>query len=221
MKKTERYQAFLTHFLAENPTPRTELLYNNPFELLIAVVLSAQCTDKRINKISPALFARFPTAEILAQAPFEELFFYIKSISYPKSKTKYLMQIAHMLIHDFQREIPQKVSELQKLPGVGRKTAHVVAATLYDQPTLGVDTHVFRVAKRLGLVSPKAKTPLAVEKEIVDSIPKKYLSKVNHWLVLHGRYICKARKPLCSTCPLSHFCHFFIEKTLLEEKKND
>lgn len=211
MTKQDRYQALLDYFLAHQPEPTTELVYRNPFELLVAVVLSAQCTDKRINKVTPDLFARFPTPELLSEASFEEVQYLIRTVSYPNNKAKYLLKLAHILTHDYQGKIPQDVSSLQKLPGVGRKTAHVVAATLYNQPTLGVDTHVFRVAKRIGLASAQAKTPLAVEKELITYLPKKHVGKVNHWLVLHGRYICKAKKPLCHTCPLVSHCDYFSQ----------
>jgi endonuclease-3 len=211
MTKKDRYQAFLAYFLAHQPEPTTELIYRNAFELLVAVVLSAQCTDKRINQVTPALFARFPTPQLLAEASFEELQHFIRTVTYPNNKAKHLLKLAHILTRDYQGEVPQDVSSLQTLPGVGRKTAHVVAATLYNQATLGVDTHVFRVAKRIGLASAKAKTPLTVEKELVKHIPKKHVGKVNHWLVFHGRYICKAKKPLCHTCPLTAHFHYFSQ----------
>lgn len=215
MTKKERYQAFLTYFLAHQPAPTTELVYRNAFELLVAVVLSAQCTDKRINQVTPALFARFPTPQLLAEASLEEVQYLIRSVSYPNNKAKHLLKLARMLIKDYQAEVPQDVISLQKLPGVGRKTAHVVAATLYNQPTLGVDTHVFRVARRIGLAHPHAKTPLAVEKELMRYLPKKHVGKVNHWLVLHGRYICKAKKPQCHTCPLRPYCAYFEQHPTL------
>lgn len=209
MTKKERYQAFLDYFLTHQPNPTTELIYANAFELLVAVVLSAQCTDKRINQVTPPLFARFPTPEMLAQATQEEVYHLIRTVSYPNNKAKHLIGLSKEITQRHQGKVPQDVETLQTLPGVGRKSAHVVAATLYDKPTLGVDTHVFRVAKRLGLAGQSAKTPLAVEKELLEHLPKKYISKVNHWLVLHGRYLCKARKPLCEKCPLTHACTYF------------
>ncbi|MEL6606869.1 MAG: endonuclease III [Bacteroidota bacterium] len=211
MTKRQRYQAFINYFTEHQPDPDTELLYDNPFQLLVAVILSAQCTDKRVNMTVPALFAAFPTPIHLAHSSFEEVFPYIKSISYPNNKTKHLLKTAKMLIKDFDGEVPEQVDDLQKLPGVGRKTANVVASVLYDQPRMAVDTHVFRVSKRLGLVDEKAKTPLAVEQQLVKHIPEEYISKAHHWLILHGRYICLARKPKCETCPLTSFCHYFAE----------
>ncbi|MEM7362195.1 MAG: endonuclease III [Bacteroidota bacterium] len=209
MTKKERYEAFIDYFMAHQPNPTTELIYANAFELLVAVVLSAQCTDKRINKVTPLLFTRFPTPAMLAEATQEEVYHLIRTVSYPNNKAKHLIQLSKKITQHHQGKIPQDVQTLQTLPGVGRKTAHVIAATLYDKPTLGVDTHVFRVAKRLGLARPDAKTPLAVEKQLLQHLQKKYISKVNHWLVLHGRYICKARKPLCEKCPLTNACAYF------------
>lgn len=211
MTKKERYEAFINYFIQHQPDPTTELLYDNPFQLLVAVILSAQCTDKRVNMATPALFATFPTPQHLAHSSFEEVFPYIKSISYPNNKTKHLLKMAQMLMADFESEVPEEVEDLQKLPGVGRKTAHVVASVLHDQPKMAVDTHVFRVSKRLGLVDESAKTPLAVEQQLVAHLPDEYISKAHHWLILHGRYICLARKPKCASCPLTSFCHYFAE----------
>lgn len=211
MTKEERYQDFIDYFTEHQPDPTTELLYDDPFQLLVAVILSAQCTDKRVNMTTPALFAAFPTPMHLAHSSFEEVFPYIKSISYPNNKTKHLLKTAKMLVEDFDGEVPEQVEDLQKLQGVGRKTANVVASVLHDQPRMAVDTHVFRVSKRLGLVDEKAKTPLAVEQQLVKHIPEEYISKAHHWLILHGRYVCIARKPKCETCPLTSFCHYFTE----------
>ena len=213
MTKRQRYQAFINYFTEHQPDPTTELLYDDPFQLLVAVILSAQCTDKRVNMTTPALFAIFPTPMHLAHSSFEEVFPYIKSISYPNNKTKHLLRTAKMLVEDFDGEVPEQVEDLQKLPGVGRKTANVVASVLHDQPRMAVDTHVFRVSKRLGLVDKKAKTPLAVEQQLVEHIPEEYISKAHHWLILHGRYICLARKPKCETCPLTSFCHYFAKSS--------
>lgn len=214
MKRRERYKAFLTHFSQHQPEPETELLYDNPFQLLIAVMLSAQCTDKRVNKVTPMLFKAFPTPQHLASSNFEEVFPYIQSVSYPNNKTKYLITMAKMLLKDFEGKIPKQVADLQKLPGVGRKTAHVLASVLYNHPTMAVDTHVFRVAKRLGLVNQNANTPLAVEQQLIKYLPKKYIPKAHHWLILHGRYVCLARKPKCEVCVLTSFCRYFEKEAV-------
>lgn len=209
MTTQQRYQAFIDHFTRNQPKATTELVYENPFQLLIAVVLSAQCTDKRVNMTTPALFKAFPTPKHMAQSSFEKLFPFIKSISYPNNKTKHLLKAAQMIEADFAGAVPKQVTDLQKLPGVGRKTAHVIASVLYGQPTMAVDTHVFRVSKRLGLVDAKATTPLAVEKQLVQYLPNSYISKAQHWLILHGRYVCLARKPKCNKCALTAFCQYF------------
>ena len=211
MTKKERYQAFIEHFTQFQPEATTELVYENPFQLLVAVILSAQCTDKRVNMATPALFETFPSPRHMAHSSFEEILPYIKSISYPNNKTKHLLNMAKMVIEDFSGEIPEQVEDLQKLPGVGRKTAHVIASVLHNQPTLAVDTHVFRVSKRLGLVNASATTPLAVEKQLTKHLPEAYMAKAHHWLILHGRYVCLARKPKCSTCALTAFCRYFAQ----------
>ncbi len=212
MNKKQRYQAFISYFTQHQPEATTELIYDNPFQLLVAVMLSAQCTDKRVNMTTPALFKTFPTPKCLAKSNFETIFSYIKHISYPNNKTKHLLGMAKMIEKDFAGAIPDRVEELQRLPGVGRKTAHVIASVLYNQPKMAVDTHVFRVSKRLGLADKKAQTPLAVEKQLVQHLPEKYITQAHHWLVLHGRYVCLARKPRCTICPLSSFCHYFARK---------
>jgi endonuclease-3 len=209
MRKKERYAAFLRYFTEHHPQAETELHYEDPYQLLVAVILSAQCTDKRVNLVTPALFETFPTPQHLAASHFDELFPYIKSISYPNNKTRHLLGMAKMLVEDFNAEVPADVKELQKLPGVGRKTANVIASVVYNQPTMAVDTHVFRVSKRLGLVTQNAKTPLEVEKQLVAHIPKDLVHVAHHWLILHGRYICLARKPKCGECPLTHFCRYY------------
>lgn len=209
MTTKERFKAFIAHFSESFPEPRTELRYSSPFELLVSVVLSAQCTDARINKITPALFRDFPTPERMASSNFEELFPYIKSVSYPNNKTKHLLALSKKLVEDYNSEVPGEYSELIKLQGVGRKTANVIISVLYHQPAIAVDTHVFRVSKRLGLAAQTAKTPLEVEKQLVRHIPKKYLSQAHHWLILHGRYVCIARKPKCHQCKITHFCHYY------------
>ncbi|MCH8318484.1 MAG: endonuclease III [Bacteroidetes bacterium] len=216
MTKKERFKRFLHYFTANFPQPVTELHYSNPYELLVAVVLSAQCTDKRINMTTPALFKNFPTPKHFASATFDELFPYIKSISYPNNKTKHLIKMAKMLVESYNSKIPASVEELQKLPGVGRKTAHVIASVLYNQPAMAVDTHVFRVSKRLGLAAQNAKTPLEVEKQLVKYIPEKHIPKASHWLILHGRYVCKARKPKCETCEISGFCRYYEKKLAVD-----
>lgn len=212
MTKKQRYRAVIDYFIQHQPEAATELVYQNPFQLLVAVILSAQCTDKRVNMVTPALFKTFPTPKHLAKSNFEAVFPYIKHISYPNSKTKYLLGMAKMIEEDFAGAIPDQVEKLQRLPGVGRKTAHVMASVLHNQPKMAVDTHVFRVSKRLGLVSESAQTPLAVEQQLLQYLPKRYITQAHHWLVLHGRYVCLARKPRCTSCSLSSFCHYFAHK---------
>ncbi len=209
MLKKERYAEFINHFSENMPIAETELVYQNPFQLMVAVVLSAQCTDKRINMVTPAIFRDYPTPEFLAASSFDELFPYIKSVSYPNNKTKHLLGLAKMLMEKFGGEVPSTVEELIKLPGVGRKTANVITSVVWNQPNMAVDTHVFRVSKRLGLVLMNAKTPLEVEKQLVKHIPTKHIHKAHHWLILHGRYVCVARKPKCEICTITHFCKYF------------
>ena len=211
MLKKERYQAFVAYFSAHNPDAQTELNYRNPYELLVAVILSAQCTDKRINQVTPALFERFPEPESLAESSSDEVFTYIRSVSYPNNKSKHLVGMAKKLVADFGGVVPQSVEDLQKLPGVGRKTANVIASVVYNAPAIAVDTHVFRVANRIGLTD-RAKTPLAVEKQLVKYLPKDTLAIAHHWLILHGRYICVARNPKCDQCPISGICKYFEKK---------
>jgi len=209
MRKKERYKLLIDYFTNNFPEPETELAYTNPYELILAVVLSAQCTDKRVNMVTPALFEAYPTPEALAAAAPEEIFEYIRSISYPNNKAKHLAGLGRMLVEQFNSEVPRTVEELVKLPGVGRKTANVIVSVIWNQPAMAVDTHVFRVSKRLGLVDKKAKTPLEVERELVSNLPEELIAKAHHWLILHGRYICIARRPKCEECPLTHFCAFF------------
>ncbi len=208
MLKKERYQAFVAYFSTHNPDAQTELNYGNPYELLVAVILSAQCTDKRINQVTPALFDRFPDAESLAASTPDEVYTYIRSVSYPNNKAKHLVGMAQKLVNDFGSIVPQTVEDLQKLPGVGRKTANVIASVVYNAPAIAVDTHVFRVANRIGLTS-NAKTPLAVEKQLVKYLPKDTLAIAHHWLILHGRYICVARRPKCEECPITWMCKYY------------
>jgi endonuclease-3 len=208
MLKAERYRHFVDYFSKNQPNPVTELHYNNPFQLLVAVILSAQCTDKRINQVTPALFERFPTAQDLAASTSDEVFSYIRSVSYPNNKAKHLVGMGKMLIDIFNGEVPAGIENLQKLPGVGRKTANVIASVIFEEPAMAVDTHVFRVANRIGLTN-NARTPLAVEKQLVQNIPKEYIGVAHHWLILHGRYICLARSPKCDVCPLTWFCRYY------------
>ena len=208
MLKAERYRHFVDYFSKNQPNPVTELHYNNPFQLLVAVILSAQCTDKRINQVTPALFERFPTPQDLAAATSDEVFAYIRSVSYPNNKAKHLVGMGKMLVEVFNGEIPSGIENLQKLPGVGRKTANVIASVIFEEPAMAVDTHVFRVANRIGLTN-NARTPLAVEKQLVQNIPKEYIGVAHHWLILHGRYICLARSPKCDICPLTWFCRYY------------
>lgn len=216
MLRKERYKYFLDYFTQNFPEPETELLYSNPYELLVAVVLSAQCTDKRVNIVTPKLFERFPDPESLAASNAEEVFTYIRSISYPNNKAKHLVGLARMLVEQFNSEVPSTVEELQKMPGVGRKTANVIASVIFSMPAMAVDTHVFRVSRRLGLVPQTAKTPLAVERELVKHIPKHLIHKAHHWLILHGRYVCTARNPQCFQCPLSPFCRYFEKNVKID-----
>lgn len=209
MQKKERFQAFISHFSTRFPTAETELHYLNPFELLVAVVLSAQCTDKRINQITPPLFKRFPDAKALSESSVEEIFSYIRSVSYPNNKAKHLLGLGQRLVDSFEGQVPETMEDLQSLPGVGRKTANVIASVIYNQPTMAVDTHVFRVSRRLGLVPKTANTPLKVELSIIKHLPDDIIPVAHHWLILHGRYVCLARTPKCHVCEISHFCAHF------------
>ena len=209
MRRPEKFRFFLDYFLTNYPEPRTELEYRNPYELLVAVVLSAQCTDKRVNLTLPALIAQFPTPAHLGAATPEEIYPFIRSISYPNNKAKHLAGLGKLLTEEFGGEVPSQIDELQRLPGVGRKTANVVASVIYNQPAMAVDTHVFRVSRRVGLVPNTATTPLAVEKALVRYIPEELISRAHHWLILHGRYICVARQPKCWVCPLTDICSYF------------
>ncbi len=221
LTRKERYSHFLAHFSQNFPDPKTELEYRNPYELLVAVILSAQCTDKRVNLVTPPLFEKFPTPELLALSHFDELFPYIKSVSYPNNKTKHLLAMAKMLVEDFNSVVPDNVSDLQKLQGVGRKTANVIVSVIYNQPAMAVDTHVFRVSKRLGLVNQNLKTPLEVEKALIKHIPEEVIPKAHHWLILHGRYVCLARKPKCEICELQSFCRYYEKNFLLNKSSNN
>jgi len=206
MTKKERYELVLAYFQEQVPIAETELLYENPFQLLVAVILSAQCTDKRVNLTTPAIFKQFPTPQKMAKASFEQMFALIKSISYPNNKAKHLIGMSQLLIDNFNAEVPLTVEQLITLPGVGRKTANVITSVVDKQPNMAVDTHVFRVSRRLGLVPMTATTPLAVEKALIKHIPSALVHTAHHWLILHGRYICLARNPKCDSCGLLAFC---------------
>ena len=205
MELKERYDRVLAWFREEMPVADTELRYNDPFQLLVAVILSAQCTDKRVNMVTPALFERFPTAEAMAGATIEEIFELIRSISYPNNKSKHLSAMAKKLMNEFNGEVPSDFELLQTLPGVGRKTANVMEAVAFGRPAMPVDTHVFRVADRIGLVT-GARTPLETEKQLVANIPAEWLSRAHHWLILHGRYVCTARSPKCGESGIKNWC---------------
>ncbi|MDR1809383.1 MAG: endonuclease III [Prevotella sp.] len=209
MTKKERYNNVIGWFEKNMIIAETELHYDSPFHLLIAVILSAQCTDKRVNMITPALFDAFPSPEVMAASSPDEVYQYIKSISYPNNKAKNLVGMARKLVSDFDGQVPSELELLEQIPGVGRKTANVMLAVAFDKPAMPVDTHVFRVANRIGLTV-DSKTPLETEKELVKHIPAKLLSKAHHWLILHGRYVCAARKPKCAACGLKAWCNYFL-----------
>ena len=212
MTRKERFRFVIDYFQQHSPNAETELLYDNPYQLLVAVILSAQCTDKRVNMTTPAIFEKYPNPEALSQAEYEDLFNLIKSISYPGNKTRHLLGMSKMLVNKFQGQVPLTVSELMELPGVGRKTANVITSVVDQQPNMAVDTHVFRVSARIGLTR-RAKTPLETEKQLVKYIPTEYIHKAHHWLILHGRYICVARTPKCGVCGLRPACNYY-QKTL-------
>jgi endonuclease-3 len=205
MRQKERFEKVIAYFKEAMPVAETELHYKNPYQLLVAVILSAQCTDKRVNTITPAFFERFPTAFVLSESSVDEVFEYVKTCSYPNNKSKSLVGMARKLVNDFNEIVPDDVDLLQQLPGVGRKTANVIASVVYEKPALAVDTHVFRVAARLGLTV-NSKTPLETERQLVKHIPEELLPIAHHWLILHGRYVCVARKPKCEACGLSSIC---------------
>jgi endonuclease-3 len=215
MTRKQKFQQVIEYFQENAPNAETELIYDNPYQLLVAVILSAQCTDKRVNLTTPAIFDRFPDPESLAATSFDELFPYIRSISYPNNKTKHLIGMANMLMEKFGGEVPLTVNELVQLPGVGRKTANVITSVVDKQPNMAVDTHVFRVSARLGLTV-GAKTPLETEKQLIKYIPKELVYIAHHWLILHGRYVCMARNPQCEKCGLRPICNYYktITKTL-------
>ena len=208
MTRKDRYSFIIDYFLQHAPDAETELFYDNPFQLLVAVILSAQCTDKRVNLTTPSIFEKYPDAESLSNASFDDLFPLIRSISYPNNKTKHLIGMANMLMEKFKGEVPLTVEELVQLPGVGRKTANVITSVIDQQPNMAVDTHVFRVSARIGLTV-KATTPLAAEKQLIKFIPAELVHKAHHWLILHGRYTCLARNPKCDQCGIKEACAYF------------
>lgn len=218
MTKQERYDKVLHYFETHGAPAETELVYNDPFELLVAVILSAQCTDKRVNLVTPKLFKDYPTAEAMAKASPETLFEYIKSISYPNNKAKHLAGMARILAQNFMSKVPADVDTLMTLPGVGRKTANVIASVIYDKPTMAVDTHVFRVSNRIGLTT-NAKNPLQSEKQLIKFIPEHLIPKAHHWLILHGRYICLARNPKCGICGIKLYCKYFEKNYIKQPNK--
>ena len=211
MTTKARFENILAWFETNMPVAESELNYSNPFELLVAVMLSAQCTDKRVNMVTPTLFAAYPTPDALAQATSDEVFEYIKSVSYPRSKAEHLVQMAQRLVEYYGSQVPDNIDDLQTLSGVGRKTANVVCAVIWNQPTMAVDTHIFRISERLGLTT-NSKNPLQTERQLVKYIPQEIIPKAHHWLLLHGRYVCQARKPKCEQCGLQSFCRYFLKK---------
>lgn len=213
MTTKQRYESLIEYFKEARPIAESELVYSNPFELLVAVILSAQCTDKRVNLTTQILFAKYPSAHELSKAKVEDVYEIIRSISYPNNKSKNLVAMANVLIDKFQAIVPDDVDKLQELPGVGRKTANVITSVIFNQPNMAVDTHVFRVSARIGLTI-NAKTPLQAEQQLTKHFPKEIIPIAHHWLILHGRYVCKARKPLCEECGISNICKYYKSEKL-------
>ena len=211
MTTKQRFESVLAWFEQNMPVAESELEYSNPYELLVAVMLSAQCTDKRVNMVTPALFAAYPTPESLAKATADEVFEYISSVSYPRSKSEHLVQMAQRLVEAYQGQVPDNIDDLQTLQGVGRKTANVVCAVIWNQPTMAVDTHIFRVSERIGLTT-NSKNPLQTEKQLIRYIPQHIIPQAHHWLLLHGRYVCQARKPKCEGCAIKSVCRYFAKE---------
>ena len=211
MRTNERFEHILAWFEASMPVAESELVYSNPYELLVAVMLSAQCTDKRVNMVTPALFEAYPTPEALAAATSDEVFEYVKSVSYPRSKAEHLVEMAQRLVNVYDSQVPDNIEDLQTLQGVGRKTANVVCAVIWNQPTMAVDTHIFRVSERIGLTT-NSKNPLQTEKQLVRYIPEEVIPKAHHWLLLHGRYVCQARNPRCEECGIKEYCRYYEKK---------
>lgn len=221
MRKKELSKHIIEYFEKTMPVAETELNYNNPYELLVAVILSAQCTDRRVNMVTPDLLARYSTPEELAEAHPDEVFNYIKSISYPNNKAKHLVGMARKLCNDFGGEVPDTLEELVTLPGVGRKTANVIQSVVYNKSAMAVDTHVFRVSHRIGLVPKRCTTPYSVEKELMNFFPEELIPKAHHWLILHGRYVCKARTPECAVCGLKAICREYNKQTIIKPQSSD
>lgn len=223
MTRKERFQFVIKWFQKNQPEPETELNFEDPFQLLVAVILSAQCTDKRVNLVTPALFKAFPTAALMAKAAFDDVEPFIRSVTFANNKTRHLIGMAEKLVNNFSEKVPSTVEELITLPGVGRKTANVITSVIWSQPNMAVDTHVFRVAARIGLTL-KAKTPLQAEEQLLAHIPEGLVHRAHHWLILHGRYICLARRPMCEQCGLQEACKFFKQEmqfVLAGERKYD
>jgi endonuclease-3 len=220
MTRKERFRFVINYFKRHNPDAETELVYDDPYQLLVAVILSAQCTDKRVNMTTPAIFEKYPNVEAMSQTSFDDLFPLVKSISYPNNKTKHLIGMAQKVMSQFHGKIPMTVEELVQLPGVGRKTANVITSVVDRQPNMAVDTHVFRVSKRIGLVPESASTPLAVEKILLKEIPAALVHKAHHWLILHGRYVCVARNPKCTECGVREVCKYYerLGKSLADDR---
>jgi len=217
MTTKQRYEGCIAYFLANNPNAQTELDYHNPFELLVAVILSAQCTDKRVNMVTPALLHAFPNAQKMSETNEDEIFEYIKSISYPRNKASHLLGMAKRLVSDYGGEVPEDYDALLSLPGVGRKTANVISSVVFNKPTMAVDTHVFRVSNRIGLTH-DSKTPYETEQVLTKNIPTDLIPIAHHWLILHGRYVCVAQKPKCETCGINAFCKFYVSKHVVKHK---
>ena len=211
MTKKQRYEGIIQYFLEHNPNAETELVYHTPFELLVAVILSAQCTDKRVNMVAPELLRAFPTAQKMSETTEDEIFEYIRSISYPRSKARHLLETSRRLGECYGGEVPSDYDALLTLPGVGRKTANVVVSVIWNEPKMAVDTHVFRVSNRIGLTN-NSRTPYETEQELTRNIPNQYIPSAHHWLILHGRYVCMARNPKCTDCGISRFCKYYAAK---------
>lgn len=215
MRIKERYENIIEWFKVNMPVAETELHHRNPYELLVAVILSAQCTDKRVNMETPKLFEAYPTPEVMAAASVDEIFGYIKSITFPNNKARHLKGMAEKLVNEFGGVVPDDVNSLQTMPGVGRKTANVIASVIYDKPTMAVDTHVFRVSERIGLTT-NSKTPLQTELTLIKYIPEELIPRAHHWLILHGRYVCIARKPKCERCGIAPYCRYYSKRNTRE-----
>ena len=218
MTTKQRYQGVIEYFKENMPSPTTELHYRNPYELLVAVILSAQCTDKRINMVTPALFEAYPTPFDMAKASDEDIFHFIKSVTFPNNKSKSLLGMANMLVDKYDGKVPSSIDELVKIPGVGRKTANVILSVVFNQAAMAVDTHVFRVSNRIGLTN-DSKTPIETEKTLVKHIPKEFIATAHHWLILHGRYVCMARSPNCLDCGIKSFCKYYTGRTEVATSK--